>query len=106
MTESVTHLVVSRLAVERCQNYLAHLHALMHLCEPADLGLEPPLAESVRHLMGALSTDLTLTARTLRRPEEDPPVTVASRPAFPVVPRRPASRKPSGSVGRIKTTLR
>lgn len=70
MTESVTHLVVGRLAVERCQNYLAHLYALMHLCEPGDLGLDPPLADSVRQLMGSLSTDLSLTARMLRGPEE------------------------------------
>lgn len=70
MTQSVTHLVVGRLAVERCQNYLAHLYALMHLCEPDDLGLDPPLADSVRQLMGSLSTDLSLTARILREPDE------------------------------------
>lgn len=70
MADSVTHLVVSRLAVERCQNYLAHLHALMNLCEPTDLGLERPLADSVRQIMAALSADLSLTSRTLRFPEE------------------------------------
>ena len=31
-------LLVSRLAIERCQAHLAHLHALMHLCEPGPMG--------------------------------------------------------------------
>lgn len=70
MADSVNHLVVSRLAVERCQNYVAHLHALMYLCEPRDLGLENVLSESARQIMESLSSDLSLIGQALKFPEE------------------------------------
>lgn len=72
MADSVNHLVVSRLAVERCQNYVAHLHALMYLCEPPDLGLDSVLSDSARQLVGALSSELSLIGQALRLPENAP----------------------------------
>lgn len=62
-------LILGRLAIERCQNYLAHLHAIMYLCEPRDMGLEEDMAENARSLMAAISRDLALGARALRGPD-------------------------------------
>lgn len=59
-------LILGRLALERCQNYLAHLHAIMYLCEPRDMGLEEGMAENARSLMAAISRDLALGAKVLR----------------------------------------
>lgn len=61
-------LILGRLAIERCQNYLAHLHAIMYLCEPRDMGLEEGMAENARSLLAAISRDLALGAKALRRP--------------------------------------
>ncbi len=63
-------LILGRLAIERCQNYLAHLHAIMYLCEPRDLGLEKAAAENARCLMSAISRDLALGAKALRVPDK------------------------------------
>lgn len=59
-------LILGRLALERCQSHLAHLHAIMYLCEPHDLGLGEGVAENARTLMAAMTRDLALGARVLR----------------------------------------
>lgn len=68
MTESVSNfnaVVVGRLSIERCQGYLAHLHALMHLCLPGDLGCDGLVAESARKIMADLESELAHSANVL-----------------------------------------
>jgi hypothetical protein len=62
-------LIVSRLSIERCQQLLAHLHALMHLCQPADLGLEKTVVGSARGILQTISRELELSAETLQLAE-------------------------------------
>lgn len=59
-------LILGRLALERCQSHLAHLHAIMYLCEPQDMGLGEDLADNARALMADMTRDLAVGARVLR----------------------------------------
>ncbi len=58
-------LIVGKLTIERCQNYLAHLHALMHVCRPDDLGMDPVAAESARKIMIFMEQELKASADIL-----------------------------------------
>ncbi len=58
-------VIVSRISIERCQNHLAHLHALMHLCEPDHLGHDSFVAESVLRVMEIMESDLVHSAKAL-----------------------------------------
>jgi hypothetical protein len=60
-----TILLVSKLAMERCQQQLAHLHALMHLSEPSDFGLDGVAAESARTIISNIEKELRESARML-----------------------------------------
>jgi hypothetical protein len=62
-------LIVSQLSIERCQQLLAHLHALMYLCGPPDLGLEDTAAASARAILQSLAQELSLSAQTLQLAE-------------------------------------
>jgi hypothetical protein len=59
-------LIVSQLSIERCQQLLAHLRALMHLCGPPDLGFDDVVAGHARGLLDILSQELKLSAETLQ----------------------------------------
>ena len=65
------NVIVSHLAIERCQNYMAHMHAIMHMCEPRDLGLEPFVAENVKDLMRRIDSELDRTQQVLKLAETD-----------------------------------
>lgn len=71
MSKNSNEIVCSRLAIERCQKYLAHLHAIMFMCEPADLGLDEVMAENARRIMGAINQELALSVRALSLPGEE-----------------------------------
>jgi len=58
-------VIVGRLSIERCQAHLAHLHALMHLCAPAALGMDGLVAESVLRVMQDLEGELMQSARAM-----------------------------------------
>lgn len=62
-------VVVSRLALERCHYKLAHLHALMHLCEPADMGLDSTVADGMRSIISSMEQDLSSSALMLEQVE-------------------------------------
>lgn len=58
-------MIIGRLSIERCQSHVAHLHALMHLCEPATMGMDGLVAESMLRIMAHLESDLSHSARAM-----------------------------------------
>lgn len=58
-------LIVGKLSIERCQNHLAHLHALMHLCRPEGLEFDSLVAESVLSVMESIERELAQSAKAL-----------------------------------------
>jgi hypothetical protein len=59
-------LVVCQLALERCQICLAHLYAIVHLCNPEILDSDG-LAGSALEIMGSLEKELAQGAAALRK---------------------------------------
>lgn len=57
--ENRNALVVCKLSLERCRQHLAHLRALMHLCEPADLGMDIMVADSARDILNRVESELS-----------------------------------------------
>lgn len=58
-------LIVCRLSLERCRHHLAHLRALMHLCQPSGLGLEPVAADSALDILTRMESELSRSAQML-----------------------------------------
>lgn len=66
-TGSYDNIRIARgLAIERCQQHLAHLHALMHLCGHEEKGLDDNVAEGVLIIMESLQRDLSYSASILQ----------------------------------------
>lgn len=63
------NVICAKLSLERCQKYVAHLHALMYMCDPGDLGMDETMSENARRIMGAINQELLLSARSLAREE-------------------------------------
>ena len=63
---SLNSIIVTKLSIERCQYAIAHLHALMHLCEPQDIGVEEPVATSIRVVLEAMNKELSHSYETLQ----------------------------------------
>lgn len=57
--------MLCRLALERSRHNLANLLAIMHLCEPQSLGLEPDLAEDARRILTHIDQELSRSADLL-----------------------------------------
>lgn len=57
--------VLCRLGIERCRTNLSHLLAIMHLCEPESLGLDPWLAETARQIVAAIDRELCASTQIL-----------------------------------------
>ncbi len=70
MTNEKNHndIICTKLSIERCQKYLAHLHAVMYMCDPRDLGLDEVMAENARRIMTAMNQELMLCAGFLEVP--------------------------------------
>ncbi|NCC22632.1 MAG: hypothetical protein EOM26_09265 [Alphaproteobacteria bacterium] len=66
----VNSIVCAKLSIERSQTYLSHLHALMFLCDPKDLGMDAVMAENARRIMSAIRQELKLSAQSLPVPGE------------------------------------
>lgn len=65
------HVLVCRLALERCQQHLAHLHATLHLCMPEQAQDENFVAMgSIRKLIANLAQELSYSMDTLGLCEE------------------------------------
>ena len=60
-------IMCAQLSLERCQKYLAHLHALMYMCEPRDLGMDEIMSENARRIMSAIHQELMLGAKSLSK---------------------------------------
>jgi len=60
--------IAGGLAIERCQQHLAHLHAMMHLCGHEEMGLNDNVAEGVLIIMESLQRDLSYSASMLQIP--------------------------------------
>lgn len=58
-------VIVSRLSIERCQNYLAHMHALLYLCEPSNMGLDKTVSGSMLKLMENMERELNQSVAAL-----------------------------------------
>ena len=61
-----TTRIAGRLAIERCQQHLAHLHTLLHLCGYRAIGIDDNVAEGVRIIMAGLQLDLSYSASMLQ----------------------------------------
>lgn len=57
--------IVGRLTIERCQVHVAHLLALMHLCEPVATGTDTLVAESMLRIVKDLESDLMHSAKAI-----------------------------------------
>lgn len=64
-TTNCNAILVSRLSIERCQAHLAHLHALMHLCRPVDMGCDQLVAESFTRVMEDIEGELGHSVKAL-----------------------------------------
>lgn len=47
-------LFISRLSIERCRGYIAHMQAILHVCE----GTGEDVAETLQHMMQTLDAEL------------------------------------------------
>jgi len=59
--------ILSKLSIERCQCYLAHMHAIMHLDVPHDMcGDEAMAQDNIRAIMSNIERELSQNAERLR----------------------------------------
>jgi hypothetical protein len=72
-------IVCAKLSLERCQKYLAHLHALMYMCEPRDLGMDEIMSENARRIMSAINQELMISAKSLNEADHSDEKAVAVR---------------------------
>lgn len=60
------NILVCRLALERCQQHLAHLHAILHLCLPEQAYDDGHVAvEGMRKIISSMAQELTYSVDTL-----------------------------------------
>lgn len=59
-------ILICRLALERCQQNLAHLHAILHFCLPEpDLPADNIAAASIRQIIASLEQELSYSVDAL-----------------------------------------
>ncbi len=60
------NVLVCRLALERCQQHLAHLHAILHLCMPEQAFDDDMVAVAgMRKIISSMAQELTYSVETL-----------------------------------------
>lgn len=60
------NVLVCRLALERCQQHLAHLHVILHLCLPDQAADDDLVAmASIRKLIASMAQELSYSVDTL-----------------------------------------
>lgn len=63
------NIFVCRLALERCQQHLSHLHALLHFCMPEqDVTAKRVPCDAIRTLIMRLQDELAYSADALEEP--------------------------------------
>lgn len=63
---TLDNVLVCRLALERCQQHLAHLHAILHLCLPEESQGEDMVAmDSMRKIISSMAQELSYSVDTL-----------------------------------------
>jgi hypothetical protein len=63
---TMDNVLVCRLALERCQQHLAHLHAILHLCLPEQAFDEDMVAVAgMRKIISSMAQELTYSVDTL-----------------------------------------
>ena len=67
-TETENHaLLISKLAIERCQHKVSHLMAIIHLCGVCTVGGDALVVESLRDILVMIENDLEYSSKTLDR---------------------------------------
>lgn len=60
------NVLVCRLALERCQQHLAHLHAILHLCMPEQAHDDGAVAMTgMRKIISSMAQELNFSVDTL-----------------------------------------
>ena len=60
------NVLVCRLALERCQQQLAHLHAILHLCMPEQANGDGVVAmNGMRKIISSMAQELNFSVDTL-----------------------------------------
>jgi hypothetical protein len=60
------NVLVCRLALERCQQHLAHLHAILHLCMPEQAYDDGMVAMTgMRKIISSMAQELNFSVDTL-----------------------------------------
>ena len=62
-------VVCSKLAMERCRNHIAHIHAVMYMCDPQGQGLNPIASRSVKKIISMMDMELESSVGMLTIPE-------------------------------------
>lgn len=60
-------IVTSCLAIERCQSYVAHIHALLHIAEANGLSAASANEHKIRELLGQIDAELSYTTTELQK---------------------------------------
>jgi hypothetical protein len=58
-------LIICKLALERCQQYLTHMHALMYMCTPQNADLDNETVESMQDLLSRMQEELSASTQHL-----------------------------------------
>jgi hypothetical protein len=62
-------IVCSKLSLERCRNHIAHIHAVMYMCDPQGTGLNPIASRSVKKIISMMDMELESSVDMLTIPE-------------------------------------
>ncbi len=67
--EKQNAIVCSKLALERCRNHIAHIHAVMYMCDPQGQGLNQTASKSVKKIISMMDMELETSVEMLTIPE-------------------------------------
>ena len=62
---NTNHIVTSHLSIQRCRQYITHLHVIMHMCNPKNVGLDDVAAHNAWQLMVKLDKELENSSEAL-----------------------------------------
>jgi hypothetical protein len=64
-TVDAESIIVVKLSLERCQQKIAHLHAMIHLCGANSVGLNEKACDSFQDLLKVLECEISSSAAAL-----------------------------------------
>ncbi len=63
-------IVCSKLALERCRNYVSHIQAVLFLCREQGLGIDENGAATLQRLASLLGAEVQASYELITPPEE------------------------------------